>query len=446
METLSFKETARGLKLTCKGGTYCLDYPAKIWKAYPRAAKDVLVDNLAHLLTITMPLVSGDETVRYNTAVPVFKPAYDSMVIEGIPGAVEPYPEDTAETIRRFLNINYIFESNEAKHPTMKGMSRERAVVAISCGKDSLLSLAVCDELGLDPVPVYINDTVSPAENRIKLKFMRMLAKEFGFDLQVVTNEIEQINDFETWNKDETCLGYMHMMTGFGLVLLPFAHYYKARYIVLGNQQNMNFGFLNKDGYWTWPAFDQTHYWTKRQDTMVRVLTGGGTHVVSVIEPLTNIAIMRVLMHEYPEFAKYLVSCDSLDASDEKRWCHNCSKCARLQMFIRAAGGDIRHVGFRHDMLQKKHRRFYCLFSGSAVDHYERSAESRDEQLLAFFMAWQNGASGPLMAEFEKEFLAEAMEREDELQKRFFTFYDPIAIPDRLRQRVLNFYEREFLQ
>ncbi|NOZ24247.1 MAG: hypothetical protein GXP25_24490 [Planctomycetes bacterium] len=446
METLFFKETARGLGLTCGGRKLRLDYPDKIWRAYPRAAKAVLVDNLAHVLTINMPLVSGAETVRYNTAVPVFKPAYDSMVIEGIPGSVEPYPEDTAEVIRRFLNINYIFESNDAKHPVWKSKGSERAVVATSCGKDSLLSLAVCHELGLDPVPVYINDTVSPTENRIKQKFLKKLTKEFGFECHIVTNAIEQINDFETWGKDETCLGYMHMMTGFALILLPFAHYYKARYIVLGNQQNMNFGFLNKDGYWTWPSFDQTHYWTKRQDTMVRVLTGGATHVVSVIEPLTNIAIMRVLMHEYPDFAKYLVSCDCLDASAESRWCHNCSKCARMQMLIRAAGSDIREVGFSEDMIEKKHRKFYCLFDGSEVDNYERSAESRDEQLLAFFMAWQNGASGPLMIEFEKDFLAEAMEREEELQKRFFTFYHPFAIPDKLRKRVLNFYEREFLQ
>ena len=446
METLFFKEATRGLILECRSRKYRLDYPSRIWKGYPRGAKDVLVDNLAHLLTINLPLISGAETVRYNTAVPVFKPAYDSMVIEGIPGSVEPYPEDTAEVIRRFLNINYIFENNEAKHPTAKGKSRERAVVAMSCGKDSLLSLAVCHELGLEPVPVYINDTVSPAENRIKQKFLKKLAADFGFDLHIVKNEIEQINDFETWGKDESCLGYMHMMTGFALILLPFAHYYKARYIILGNQQNMNFGFLNKDGYWTWPSFDQTHYWTKRQDTMARVLTGGATHVCSVIEPLTNLAIMRVLLHEYPGFAKYMVSCDSLDASDETRWCHDCSKCARLQMLTRAAGSNIRHIGFHHDMLQKKHRKFYCLFDGEEVDHYERSAEARDEQLFAFFLAWQNGASGPLMVEFEKDLLTEAMEREEELQKRFFTFYHPFAIPARLRKRVLNFYEREFLQ
>ena len=317
MENMVFRQTAHGLHLTCGERRLGLRYPAPIWRAYPRAAKDVLTDNLAHLLTINMPLVSGAEAVRYNTAAPIFKPLFDNMVVGGIPGAVESYADSTPERIRQFLNVRYVFESDEPKRPAPpKADTRERAVVALSCGKDSLLSLAVCRELGLDPVPVYINDTVSPTENKLKLRLARRIAKELGLDLQIVTNAIEQINDFDTWGEDEGCLGYMHMVTGFCLVLLPIARYFRARYIVLGNQQNMNFGFTNKDGYRTWPSFDQTSWWTKQQDAMVRRLSGGATQVMSVIEPLTNIGIMRLLFRRYQGFAKYLVSCDSLDASD----------------------------------------------------------------------------------------------------------------------------------
>ena len=257
-----------------------------------------------------------------------------------------------------------------------------------------------------------------------------------------MTNEIEQINDFERWGQDEGCLGYMHMLTGFCLILLPIAYHFRARYIVVGNQQNMNFGFLNKDGYRTWPSFDQTAYWTRQQDTMLKMLSRGTVRALSVIEPLTNIPIMQLLFNRYPEFTKYLVSCDGLDASEEKRWCHDCNKCARLQTMIRAVGGNPRQVGFHHDLLQMRHAKHYRLFGGREVDSYERSAEARDEQLLAFLMAWRNGTRGPLMSRFEKDFLAEAKRRERHLKKKLFALYEPTTIPPSLAKRVLALYEK----
>ena len=445
MLRINVNETTRGLVFKHGRKRYPLDWPAGVWKKCPKAFREVLADHLAHLLTMDVPLVAPAEGVTLNRTRPAFWQLFRTLALGSIPQAVEVYPPSTAEVLERFRRTRYVFANDLPEPPPRSSRRmRPRAVVLFSAGKDSLASLGLARELGLDPIPVYIDDTVSPSENRIKKAHLRKLAA-MGMKPQLVTNRVEQLNDFETWTGDESCLGYMHMVTGFALIALPVAVAHRAQYIVLGNQQNMNFGFLNKDGYWTWPSFDQTLYWMKQQDAMVRVLSGGATGVVSVIEPLTNIAIMRVLFHEYPEIAKYLVSCDSLDASDEPRWCHNCNKCARLQLLIRAAGADPARVGFHHDLLELRHKRLYRLFDGRNVDHYEQSAEARDEQLLAFFMAWQNGTSGPLMVQFERDLLAEAMEREDELQRRFFTFYRPGSIPDRLRRRVLTFYEREFL-
>lgn len=446
METLIFAETSSGMALTCRGRRFRLTYPRKIWQAYPRPAKDVLADNLAHLLTISMPLVSGAETVRYNTPVPLFKPMFDSMAIEGIPGAVEGHRVKTHQSIRQFLNVNHIFERNEPRPPSARGQSQEKAIVALSCGKDSLLSLAVCHELGLRPVPVYVDETLSAPVSRMHRTFLKRLSHRFGFDPIVVTNEIEQLNHFATWGRKNSGLGRLHRITGLCLLLTPIAHCFKARYIVLGNEQNMNFGFLNKDGYWAWPSFEQTRYWTTQQSAMVNMLSGGATSVISVVEPLTNIAIKRVLFHEYPEFAHFLSGCDRLDGAREKRWCHNCSRCAMAQILIRAAGADPRQVGFRRPLLDRRHKRFYRLFDGRDIDNCQRTSEARDEELLAFFLAWQNGTTGPLMLDFEKELLTEAMEREDDLQKRFFVFHDPVTIPPRLRGKILTFYEREFLR
>ena len=43
-------------------------------------------------------------------------------------------------------------------------------------------------------------------------------------------------------------LCYTHMMTGFCFIAIPFIHYYKTKYLILGNEQDMDFTFTNKDG------------------------------------------------------------------------------------------------------------------------------------------------------------------------------------------------------
>jgi 7-cyano-7-deazaguanine synthase in queuosine biosynthesis len=329
------------------------------------------------------------------------------------------------------------------KIPSYNANVEERAILSLSCGKDSLLSLGVCDEIGLNPISIYINDTVSPPENKIKTKFVKKIAKEFGFKFFIVKNEIEKLNDFEFWDKDESCIGYTHMVTGFCFISLPFSHYYKAKYIVVGNQQNMNFKFCNKNGFLTYPAFDQTRRWMKQQDIMIKIMTSGKVSVMSVIEPLTNIAIVRILHKRYEKLGKYEVSCDCLDASLEKRWCHNCSKCARLSLLMRANGISLERVGFKRNLLDKKHKNLYCLFDGKEIDCYEKSREARDEQLLAFYMAYRNNQRGYLIDLFKKKFLEEAKSREDHLFKKFFSIHKSITMPKKIEKRVLSIFREE---
>jgi len=402
--------------------------------------KPFMMDNAAHLFTINAPLVSGIRRVSYNTARPLFKPLFDRMVLKGIPHSVDDYAESTDEVIRQFLSTEYVFDSPVEKMPPAKSVKRprSRAVVAFSSGKDSLLSLALARELGLDPVAVYVNDTVSPSENSFKLARIRSLGRETDVPFVVVRNELERLNDFETWSMPETCVGYTHMMTGFCFVSLPVAHARGAGFIVLGNQRNMEFGYVNKDGYATYPSYDQTQAWMRTQREMVELMSAGSASVTSLIAPLTNIAIMRILHNRYPEFAKHQVSCDSLNASDEPRWCHECSKCARLSIMMLSTGASPKSVGMRKSMLGKGSERFYAVFGGSGVDCYEQSRQSVDEQKFAFYLAYRNGARGYLIDRFRRRFLDEVRSREDELHRMFFSFNDMSIVPSFLRRGLAS--------
>ncbi len=205
----------------------------------------------------------------------------------------------------------------------------------------------------------------------------------------------------------------------------------------------MNFSFYNKDGFLTYPAFDQTTIWTKQQDIMMKIMTSGKVTVMSVIEPLTNIAITTILHKRYKKFGKYEVSCDFLNTTSEKRWCHNCSKCARLSIFMKANRIDTKIIGLKDNLLSKKHKKLYCLFDGKEVDCYEKSREARDQQLLAFYMAYKNKEKGYLIDLFKKKFLKEAKSREDYLFKKFFSIYESVTIPNKIKNKVFSIFREE---
>jgi len=439
---LKAQNLSNGLRISYKKKNYDLNYPPKIWGSYPANSKKVLIDNLTYLLTINVPLVSKFNKVVYNTSRPFFQKQFQRMVLNGIPSAGNDYKQTTKEMIGKFLSTQVVFKNDAVKKPFWDKEMGEKTIVPLSCGKDSLLTLAVAKEAGMNPVAVYIVDTVSPIENKLKIKHAKKLCKEQGVKLVLLKNNIEQLNDFDTWDTIETCIGYMHMITGFGFISLPLLNYFKADKVLIGNQKDMDFAFVNKEDIVTWPSTDQTAGAEKEQHNMIKKMSGGKAGVYSIIRPLTNIAITKVLNHRYPEFAKYQISCDCIDACDENRWCHNCNKGARLSLFMHAVEKNPKRVGFKYNLLDKKHEKHYALFRGKKVDHYEMSVEARDQQLLAFLMAYRAGVKGYLIDKFKKVYMKEAGKREKELRKKFFKVY-PLRLPRKYKKKIVEIYKEE---
>lgn len=434
-------QTNSGLQIKCLGKNYSLIYPKEIWQKYPE--KSILIDNLTHLLTINIPVVSTKiHTIQYNTSLPLFKPQFTAMVMNGIPHAIEDYKESTQEALQRFLNAKYIFRDNKQKHPSNKYSTKEKAIVSLSGGKDSLLTLALSNEIGLNPEGVYINDTVTPTENKAKEAIIKKLEKEFKIKTHIVTNEIEQLVDYETWNEEETMLCYTHMMTGFCFIALPIANYHAAKYIILGNEQDMDFKFTNKDGFVTYPSYDQTTEWTQQQNQMIKKITS--TQVASLIRPLTNLGIIKILHSRYKEFGKHEFSCDCLNESKQKRWCCECSKCARHFIMLKAFGINPKTLQFPFNLLQKKYKKYHVIFNkGPEIDCYEKSTEAFEEQLFAFYLAYKNHTRGYLIDLFKKKYFSEARQREDEFYKKFLEPYPDPTMPQKLKKPVYSIYKEE---
>ena len=217
-------------------------------------------------------------------------------------------------------------------------------------------------------------------------------------------------------------------------------HYHKAKYIILGNENNLNYTFINSDGYLTVPSFDQTRKWMMQQNVMIKMMTDNNGNVVSLIEPLSDLSIMKILFNRYPEYGKYVMSCYGLDASNEKRWCHNCSICANSYLLLSAVG-DVSKAGFKKNMFDRKYKKYYGLFGGGDV--YDKSEYSKDQDLFSFYLAYKNGAKGYLIDKFKRKFLKQAISREDELHKKFFSLHKSVTIPDLIKKKLFPIYNEE---
>jgi len=438
MKDILIKQAENGLMVGFNNRNYNLLYPKEIWKNFPDSLKEFFIQEYGFISTMMAPVIAGIKSVKYNTPEPVFRNEAKEIILKQIPGIADDYNLNTKEAIDNFNEVEYIF--HDKKEFGIESSSGEGVIIPISCGKDSLLTLGLARELNLDITAIYVNDTVSPQENKIKQEHAREIADKNNFKIEIVQNNIEKLNDFETWDKPQTCLGYAHMITGFCFLSLPFMQN-NASTILLGNQQDMNFSFRTKEGFTGYASYDQTTKVRHQQEKMIQY-ANKSYKILSIIEPLTNIAETKILFSRYPELAKYEVSCDCLDGSSEKRWCHECSKCARLGIFMLAHNFNPSIVGL-NALLSKEFTKYYVLFGMSKeIDRYEKTKEARDQQLLAFYMAHKNGIKGDLIELFKKKFLEEATSREDELRKKFFKIY-PSDIPSSMNNKLNSIFREE---
>ncbi len=440
---LQAKSISDGIQINFRNKKYQLKYPRKIWQNYSN--KQELMQNYIPLATISLPLMLNLKKIHYNLPKSEFQDNYKDLFLKDLPSSTFDNKQNAVKLTQKFNQIKFIFKKRAEEIKYNKKQSKNtkhKAIIPLSLGKDSLLTFSVAREIGLNPISIYVNDTITPKENNKKIEFGKKFAKEFRQKHYFIENTIEKLNDFETWNKPETNFNYSHMITGFSFIALPFVQNFGSRYIIMGNEQDMNFSFVGSQGLRAWPAYDQTEMWQEEQNKIIKKLTNNKTQVTSIIRPLTNIAIFKILYGRYSEKAKYEFSCDCLNASFRRRWCHDCSKCARHFLFMKAFGVNAKKMVGLSGLFQKQYKKFYSLFDGKEVDRYEQNIESKEQQLLAFLLAMRNKSKGHLIEFFKKNYLKEALAQEDNLRKKYFSLW-PAKIPRELKNDVLSIYREE---
>jgi hypothetical protein len=434
-------QSKRGIKIVMGDRDSEISYPQIIWEKFPENLKQVLLDNLAYSKTMVVSVVDGINQVEYDTAPPILKTFFDSCCVKDMPRM----PMDrnnglkTEEIMRKFVNSEYRFLKQDIAYPNYDAKAESGSVTAFSFGKDSLLSYALLEEAGVEQELVYVKDMFdceASAKDLLKTRF----EKEFKRQINVVNDSSDKLF-IEMHDKFNPLL--TNAINSYSLIMLPFTYYHNYKYIVFGNEKNLSNCFINKEGYRVYASYDQTAEWVRQQTTFMSLLTSNKIKVFSPIETIHNLATMKILNSRYPKYAKYQLTCPLDEGEEGDIWCGKCSECAKLYSIMKALNVDVKERGFKTDMFTKENKKFFTLFEGEDVLAYDRPNESREEQLLTFYMAYRNKAKGDLIDEFKKRFLDEARQREDELYGKYMASAQPENIPLELRNGIMSIIKEE---
>lgn len=441
------KITDEGLVIHYKNRDYAISYPSTTWKRVPSDVKRALRDNISLAVTMHLPMViPGCEGIRLSTNRPALEPYFLQNFIFDIPSCCEVDETDMAEKTRQFLQLDFNYAEQDIISPDDHDISGFKALVGMSFGKDSLLTFAVADEIGLDPEMIYVVEDSLKHEQKHKRRLAENFKNEFGKDLHVLRHETGLLRDYSHLDLPPSEFGWGLQNTEYALEFIPFAYALQARYIFFGNEQSTAATYLDETNKWRiYPCYDQTHVWTKHIDQITQLFTGRSVKTGSLIEPLMDMMIQAILINRYPEIAKYQMSCfTATEAGKDYHWCHQCSVCAKMYLLAAGSGMNPAKIGFKHDMLESGNKHLFTLFGGKSALTYANTGLGRDEQLFAFYLATKKGNRSALVENFRtSKFYEEAKERESELIKIFCTIYDSISLPKELKEQVISIYREE---
>jgi hypothetical protein len=440
-----------GLEIRLNGVVYRIDYPTEVWEPLPQDAKKMIVDHIAFMSTNYLPVVLNKAGVFYGTRQPMLESfAFESTVFD-IPSSALLDGRSAMDYLRRYYNSDFRFEGGETVVWSKKYRPRRKAIISFTSGKESLVTLAICRELGIEPILVNVVEPSNLFEEKHRRRLLEKMGEEFGVEWYMIRHEPGVFHDGRKMGYKPSSLGWGTQLLYYLFLYFPFMVHSGARYVLFGNENSCDKEASHPEGFRTNYCFDQSSRWTMQMDNAARMLTGGSARVGSLVGPLNEIAVTKVLHEGYPDLAKYQMSCFCEDPpAEEHRWCCTCSKCARTYAFIRGLGYDPADVGFWKDMFTEEHAPLFSALGGERTFGFDKSGLGREEQELALYMAAQREPGNFFLQRYMKSSMYNGESGEGgAVNERFHRDYETMmtpqpydAMPTELREKVYRIYNR----
>lgn len=438
--------TESGLNILFNNNKYSINYSTEIWSYFPTELKKFLVDNLVVCTTMHLGMVYPNVTkLIYKSARPYLEPYLYQNFLLDIPSCAEIDGTAIPDEIRKYFRLEFEYLDNSIKQPQHNPIKKpEKALISMSFGKDSLLTYALADEIGLDPEMVYIIEDSFTYEQNHKRELGLKFEREFGKKLYILNHETGKLRNYNYLGIPKSEYGWGLQNTEYALELLPFAYAFNRKYILFGNEQSTAETYLDEKYQWVVnTCYDQSPTWSVQLNQLIKTITGNSVQTGSLIEPLMDLLIQRMLVNRYPQYAKYQMSCFSdTEFGKNYKWCQNCNVCATIYLLCKAVNVDPKTVGFTKDLFSFEYKNLYTVFENEK--NYCNSGLINEEQQFAFYLALKNGCNSDLTNYFREIGLYDQTKgREEELRKKFFGLHDPLSIPNELKSPLYSIFKEE---
>ncbi|MDD5043172.1 MAG: hypothetical protein PHD51_00685 [Patescibacteria group bacterium] len=425
-----------------------LDYPNSIWKDYPEENRVKLVDNITYIFTAHLPfLLKGNIRMEYNTGYPHSYSWATQCFIRFLPAYWYLYRgrrgTGVFPILKTMLNSRANFSDTKDVPPRFPVSIDENVVIPFTFGKDSFLTYNLAKEIGLKPTLVYFDEPSEEYSRKHKLELSKQFSADTGEKIYYLDNPLGKLREYgEGW------FGWELALTSWALLSLPFAYAKKAGYIIFSNEATCNDFFYDDENLKVIPDYEQSGQATEELSILTQSLSEGEVYTTTFLQGVHDLAIISILKNRYHSSLKYLMSCwAETEAAKDKRWCADCSKCARIYLYLSANGIDPEEAGFKDNLFASDREKLFNIFGRPAVGTgFDAFGTNRDEQLLAFYLTYLRGNRDPLVEKFAvSSAKKEAEDRFEELFLKYFFIHEEHITPPQWKEKIDKIF-RESLE
>jgi creatinine amidohydrolase/Fe(II)-dependent formamide hydrolase-like protein len=247
-----------------------------------------------------------------------------------------------------------VLEKKEQSHWQLWSTNRERHAILSSGGKDSLLSFGLLDEMGFETHALFVNEsgrhwfTALNAYNHFKTHIPNTGRVWTNSD-RVFNRMLRHMpfirQDFSRLRSDE----YPIRLWTVGVFLfgvLPLLRKRKIARILIGDEFDTTMrsslkGITHYNG-----LYDQSRYF---DNILSRYYLRKGWNIsqFSILRPLSELLIEKILVKRYPSLHEQQVSCHAAHAEGKRIYpCARCEKCRRIVGMLKVLDSDPGRCGY----------------------------------------------------------------------------------------------------
>ena len=261
-----------------------------------------------------------------------------------------PLPAERADD---FLGAKLRFEG-PAGEPSPWQVDRARHAVLSSGGKDSLLTFGLLHEMGLETHPIFVNE--SGRHWYTALNAYRHFSRQVRHTTRVWTSADRVFTwmlrhlpfvrpDFAKVRADIYPIR-LWTVAVFLFGALPLLRKRGIGRLLVGDEFDTTARLSHKGITHYGGLYDQSRYF---DNALTRYFGRKRWSIsqFSILRPLSELLIQKVLVERYPDLLRHQVSCHAAHIDgDRVRPCGRCEKCRRIVAMVVALGADPRVCGY----------------------------------------------------------------------------------------------------